>query len=243
MWIIYKHTNKINNKSYIGQTCQNPNDRWRSGEGYKSNPKFYHAIQKYGWDNFEHIILENNIPTRELADQKEQYYIEFYNSIKNGYNIHHGGTGFTSEDAQKYNRQNWENGTFEKVWCKKVICVNTQKVYKSLKEASEDTGVHKDGISNCCRHITKSAGSDGQGNRLVWEFYEEGKTYEYKKPLHKKSKKVICLTTNEIFDTMQEASNKYNICHSCISNCCTGKRKTAGQLPDGTRLQCQYYTE
>jgi len=243
MWIIYKHTNKINGKSYIGQTCQSPEERWRDGEGYKHSPKFYHAIQKYGWNNFEHSILVDNIQTRELADEKEKELIKYYDTINNGYNIHQGGTGFTSEEAKKYNQKNWKDGTFNKIWCKKVICVNTQKIYDSLKQASEETGVHKDGISNCCRHITKSAGTDKDGNRLVWEFYEEGKVYKYKKPLHKKSKKVICLTTNEIFDTIQEASNKYNICHSCISNCCTGKRKTAGQLKDGTRLQWKYYNE
>ena len=60
MKTIYLHRNKINNKVYIGQTIQSPEERWKNGNGYKGCYYFYNAIQKYGWDNFEHIILEQN---------------------------------------------------------------------------------------------------------------------------------------------------------------------------------------
>lgn len=47
------HKNKINNKVYIGQTHQTLKERWgKNGSGYRTSPHFYHAIQKYGWDNF-----------------------------------------------------------------------------------------------------------------------------------------------------------------------------------------------
>ena len=66
-YTIYIHKNKINNKVYIGQTSQNPKKRWDNGRGYQSSPKFYNAILKYGWDNFEHIILYTNL-TLEQAN-------------------------------------------------------------------------------------------------------------------------------------------------------------------------------
>ena len=44
-------------KYYIGITSQAVNKRWKNGKGYKSSPYFYNAIQKYGWNNFEHNIL------------------------------------------------------------------------------------------------------------------------------------------------------------------------------------------
>lgn len=47
-YIIYMHVNKKNNKKYIGQTCQDPERRWRGGEGYKDSPRFWTAIQSYG---------------------------------------------------------------------------------------------------------------------------------------------------------------------------------------------------
>ena len=61
MYTIYIHRNKINNKAYIGQTCNDPKKRWENGNGYKKQPHFYNAIQKYGWDGFEHIIWGENL--------------------------------------------------------------------------------------------------------------------------------------------------------------------------------------
>ena len=57
-WLIYKHTNTITNKCYIGQTCkENPNYRWNNGKGYTTgNPDshFARAIKKYGWNSFDY---------------------------------------------------------------------------------------------------------------------------------------------------------------------------------------------
>ena len=57
-YCVYQHTNKINGKIYIGITCQKPEKRWGSqGRKYEECPYFWKAIQKYGWENFEHKIL------------------------------------------------------------------------------------------------------------------------------------------------------------------------------------------
>ena len=66
------HKNKINNKVYIGITCQKTKYRWGAGSGYKQQPKFYRAICKYDWDNFEHIILFNKLNFEE-AKEKASY--------------------------------------------------------------------------------------------------------------------------------------------------------------------------
>lgn len=93
MYKVYKHTNKINHKSYIGITKQNVKTRWKSGYGYVIQRKFYNAIKKYGWDNFEHKIIEKDIPTLEQANEREKYWISYYDSFKNGYNSTLGGDG------------------------------------------------------------------------------------------------------------------------------------------------------
>lgn len=56
---------------------------------------FWNAIKKYGWNNFEHYILESNL-TLEEANEKERYYISYYNSSNNlyRYNLTLGGEGF-----------------------------------------------------------------------------------------------------------------------------------------------------
>lgn len=94
-WIIYCHVNKLNNKRYIGQTCQKTCHRWgKSGKGYRFQ-NFGKVIKKYGWENFEHIILESNIKSLSEASQKEKYYIEKYDTTNpnKGYNATEGGEG------------------------------------------------------------------------------------------------------------------------------------------------------
>jgi diadenosine tetraphosphatase ApaH/serine/threonine PP2A family protein phosphatase len=79
---IYKHTSP-SGKCYIGQTT-NPKNRWRSS-AYKPCPKFYNAIQKYGWCNFTHEIIFKCHDEFE-ANRKEEYFIKKYNSATDGYN-------------------------------------------------------------------------------------------------------------------------------------------------------------
>ena len=93
MYTVYQHINKINNKVYIGITSQIPEQRWgTNGNNYKSSPHFYSAIQKYGWDNFEHNILFTNL-TKDEACSKEQELIKKFNSNNReyGYNSTSGG--------------------------------------------------------------------------------------------------------------------------------------------------------
>ena len=94
--LIYKHTFP-NDKVYIGQclgeTIKNAIYRWgKNGNNYKGQ-LVYRAIQKYGWDNIQHEILEV-VETQKEANEKEIYYISLYNSTNkaNGYNVSIGGS-------------------------------------------------------------------------------------------------------------------------------------------------------
>jgi hypothetical protein len=105
-WCIYKHTNKVNGRVYIGQTCQTPERRWQNGDGYQLQEVFYRAIQKYGWDSFTHEVIEDGIETAESADERERYYINLYHScihdpLCNGYNMTYGGGGHTKWSADE----------------------------------------------------------------------------------------------------------------------------------------------
>lgn len=93
-YIVYMHVNKINQKKYIGITCQGTEKRWQNGKGYKKQPYFMKAINKYGWDNFDHVILESGL-TKEEAGVAEHKYIELYDSANDekGYNLGLGGEG------------------------------------------------------------------------------------------------------------------------------------------------------
>lgn len=94
-WRVYVHINKANGKRYVGITSKpKPESRWESGSGYKENPHFYSAIQKYGWDGFEHVILFDGLSEREAKDT-EILLIREWKTQDNtyGYNMTSGGDG------------------------------------------------------------------------------------------------------------------------------------------------------
>lgn len=97
-YIVYKAENLINKKVYIGYTN---NFKRRIAEHkacYDSDDCYFHrALKHYGNDNFEWTIIDKNL-TKEVANQKEKYYIEKFNSFyksenSNGYNMTKGGDG------------------------------------------------------------------------------------------------------------------------------------------------------
>lgn len=92
-FIVYKHTTP-SGKVYIGMTGQSAKKRWRNGEGYKTQPRFYRAIEKYGWQNIQHEIVYM-CDTAEDAFAKEKELISIHDSTNpsNGYNNSVGGDG------------------------------------------------------------------------------------------------------------------------------------------------------
>ena len=95
---IYKITNLINNKVYIGQTMQKPLDRWyrhcqkSNLSDAEKNMAIKKAIFKYGKDNFKFEVIETiNDCSRTLLNEREIYWISQYDSYNNGYNCTLGG--------------------------------------------------------------------------------------------------------------------------------------------------------
>jgi len=90
--IIYKATNKINGKCYIGQTIQTLDNRIRGHKSEKKNTAFKRAINKYSIDGFNWKILYE-CSTQEELNKQEIYYINLYDTFKssNGYNSAPGG--------------------------------------------------------------------------------------------------------------------------------------------------------
>lgn len=153
-WIIYLHKNKINGMCYVGQTSQSIAQRWGHSGGQYKGQKFYDAIEEFGWDNFEHIILEENIDNIIDADKAERKWIAYYDSYNNGYNENPGGGGtchFSEEAKQKISNSSkirWQDPQYRKFMSemhskmnsKPVRCIDTGIIYKSAKEAAIATG-------------------------------------------------------------------------------------------------------
>lgn len=104
---IYLISNEINHKLYVGQTVQSLNKRFNGHCCYSKTDKSVNmyikrAIHKYGKDKF-HIELLEECPI-ELMNEREKYWIKFYDSYNNGYNLTLGG-----QDSNYFNLHRIEN--------------------------------------------------------------------------------------------------------------------------------------
>ena len=208
-WKVYKHQNLINGKVYIGITSQEPEKRWRNGQGYYNHKKFYAAIKKYGWDNFSHDILYSNL-TEEQACALEQELIQKYNSKINGYNLTNGGDGV--------------KGYAHTEETKRKISESQKKRdhTKQTEQLNNWNKTHKEQRS----HMMKA----------IWKNEETRKVM-----VEKRKKKVVCTTTGQLFNSINEAAAYANISPSGISKCLKGVQKSAGKHPiSKVKLQWEY---
>ena len=89
-YTVYMHISP-SGKRYIGITSVSPKKRWQNGFGYKGQV-FYKAIEKYGWDNIEHIIIETNLSQDEACRLEIDLIKQYKTTDSNyGYNVSLGG--------------------------------------------------------------------------------------------------------------------------------------------------------
>lgn len=129
---VYCHTNKINGKKYIGITQRKPEKRWGSnGCNYKGQV-FYNAIQKYGWDNFEHEILYENLSKTDAENVEIELISKFKTrNEKFGYNVAIGGM-LTSEFSVKPIDQYDLDGNYICSWNSIIEAANFHNIDSSI---------------------------------------------------------------------------------------------------------------
>lgn len=237
IYCVYMHTNKINNKKYIGLTSQNPINRWSNGEGYIGSPHFYAAIKQYGWQNFEHQIIYDNLD-REDACWYEIFLIKKYHTTdpKYGYNIYNGGDLGPNDSTKmiEWQRTHKKFGQ-DNVNSKKVRCIETKDIFGSIAEAERWAGSTK--VGECCRGKRQHAGTHPETKQLLsWEYADENEqvTIVCNIPLQDKQtiKQIYCVNTGEIFNSAAEAGRFYNIAPCNILRVCRGIRQSAGKDPE-----------
>lgn len=186
------HINRTNGKVYVGMTTKTPKERWRNGKGYKTL-RFGRAIQKYGWDGFEHVIIADGL-TREEACLLEKILIAEKDATNPqfGYNEAIGGESggmykkhHTEESKEKIRKARIKDGFTDEH--KKHISESKQgakhhmakPVYQYSKggefirkwdymnEAAKELHLSRGNISNVCLGRVKTCGG------FIW-------TYEYK---------------------------------------------------------------
>ena len=199
-----------NNKVYIGITSQNVNRRWRNGKGYRHKQDLvFRAIQKYGWENIEHIILHENL-SKEQAEQKEIELISEYNAMnpKNGYNCESGGSvhkTLSEETRQKLRDANIGKKHTEET--KRKMSISIKKAYE--EERKSFTKEHWQKMRDARKYDT--------------EPWNKGKTFDNGNHVIQLSKSGEFIKE---FISISEAQKTLNIQH--ISQVCKGQRKTTG---------------
>lgn len=208
---IYKITNTINGKCYIGQS-RDIEARWAKHLSvYKSSPEWelYRAFKKYGISAFSFEVIEEC--TIGELNEREIYWITHFDSFNSGYNMTLGGEVC--------------NGTNDKVVYQYDLSGNFIKEYKSAHEAARENDIQFTNICKVCRGERKTAGGFGWsytktenigpiktkrlGDGTVLQFTKEGDfVAEY--------------------SSAKEAKRQTGISNTTIGLVCKGKGKTAG---------------
>lgn len=111
---------------------------------------------------------------------------------------------------------------------RKVICLNNNLIFDSLRKCANYFGISHGRISECCK---------GDREFIIID------DIPYKFKYYADPSAIICITTNKIFKTAIEGAKFYGIDSSSISKCCRGKLKSCGKLENGTRLVWMYYED
>lgn len=252
--IIYKIINKVNGKIYIGQTIKDFNKRYpMQGMGiervyryhnyhkkinYPYNKHLLSAIEKYGFNSFE-VIEEFDIAySKDMLDYLEDYYIRAYGSSdrKFGYNNKLGGANgkLNSESIEKMKATKRKNALKLSVNERKIRFGRFGKNNANYgKKRSKET---REKISNSNKGRIISEEQRKQISNTL-----KGK---YTRERHPKARKVICITTDRVFNCIKDGADYYGCERRNISYCCNGKLKSCGKHPiTKQKLVWKYYDE
>ena len=279
--IIYKITNKVDGKVYIGQTKQGTVSKRYNGSIRKtSNAHLRNAIEKYGIENFEVTEPFDTADSKDELDAKEKYYIALYDSTdpKRGYNLMSGGhNGTHSEETRKkisdaqrgclnhmYGKYGEENHLYSRIktkcdYCEKEIMVARARfkrskhhyccpehkklshihvpVYKSKKvdvicEVCGETFSRYPSMIKNNKHFYCSNECRNKAFETLYAGRENPNFGNHKVAggNNGRARKVVCLTTGEVFSCAVEASEKYGLTKGLVTACCRGDQKSAGGM-------------
>ena len=228
MFTVYKITNQINQKCYIGSSIR-VNKRWKEHKRAAFNPNdkkynypLYQAFRKYGLENFIFEILKDDFNTQEEMSKYEQQMIIFYNSVINGYNQTY------CTNIRDLSKENCSLHIQEiKQRCAKIdINNNIIEMYSSYHEAAEKNGYEADSRASNIRRVCK--GLQGSLNGEIFRDLDiNNNIINVKIPTHFHGKKKIVGididTQDEIFfESITDAAYQLQIPRQSISKCING---------------------
>lgn len=227
-YTVYIHINKINNKCYVGITCRDVYERWGNNgrnylqkkNGVYSQEKFARAIEKYGWDSFEHIIWASGL-THDDACKAEKMLIWFWDTVKNGYNITSGGEGMLGYVPSEETRKKLSISLTGRDAPNKGMSMSDEqkKLLSELRRGIKLSEEHKEKI--------------GKGLKSAYDSHKRV-PYDRSGTKNPRVRRVAQYTTEgtliKIWDYIKQAAEDLGISRTSIVQCCNEKyrRKTAG---------------
>lgn len=231
---IYKITNTINNKIYIGQTTRNLSSRISEyKKNHTNNNHLNNAFLKYGFENFKFEIIDT---AKDLADLnlKEINYIKEYNSIdkKIGYNIESGEkNSIPSIETRNKMSYSHEGRKQTSTWINKRISPSGSLDAKKYGKKKNDEEK---------KYLSDNSPKYWKGKKRSVETKLKISKTKKEKGLSNRQKEIICKkviafdpSNNKplnIFDSTSSAGKFYNISQSTISRRCSGKSKNTGNV-------------
>ena len=164
---IYKATSATTGKVYIGQTSQTLQDRTSQHNshafGHQYNYHFHNAIRKYGAEDFTYEVIEDGIKSVEILNERERYWISYYNSYYDGYNSTMGGDGTVRRDDELIVKLFKDGYTTQEI-CE-ITGYNRQTIYRSygVNGLTEENGTRKnEQIRERCSRAVEQYSLDGE---------------------------------------------------------------------------------
>lgn len=132
-----------------------------------------------------------------------------------------------------------------------VVLTNTGEVFENHLAAGKTYNIQPSKILDNCKGVSHSAGKDKNGRPLIWCFFKEyNSDFDYQEEYNQKissikskisptKRRVRCVTTGEVFDTIKDACEKYSISRNSMWKACTGQAKYT-KLKNGALLEWEY---
>ena len=233
IYSVYRHTNNINGKQYVGITKRVPEKRWGyNGARYGDQP-LGRAIEKYGWDNFTHEILTTGL-TKAQAEEEEKRLIKKLNTlVPNGYNLTTGGnlgTEFSLETREKLKASRLgkkaSQSTREKISAihsGKTVSEETRRKLSEARKGLKESEEWKRHISDGCKG--KKWSESQREKYLKNRVYAKGGDCKTAKRVNQYTKDGTFVAT---YGSITEAQRAIESNSHKIASCCKGKVKTVG---------------